>query len=335
MRRYDHVLLDLDGCVWVGDAATPGAVEAVEALRGAGRRVAFVTNNAMHSGEDFVRRLWGLGFKASLEEVVTVGSALQHVLHERSGWRRAFVIGAEALHRHVEDSGVRVMNGSDLAGARGRGGRRRAPAHFDYDELRTATLAVARAARTSWARTATRRTPPRTARGPGSGAILAALETGDRSAQAEIVGKPSPAAVPHGAGPPRAGPGAGGRGPAGRGRRRGAAPRAWTARSCSPGPARPPKAAAWEPAPTLVAASLADVVLGAGAGYEPVSDAPHRPPGQPRRGRWAGRGRARAGAGSACPSWASTERTVMTSSLRGRARRRPGRPSAAARSPWS
>ena len=25
LSRYDHVLLDLDGCVWVGDEPTPGA----------------------------------------------------------------------------------------------------------------------------------------------------------------------------------------------------------------------------------------------------------------------------------------------------------------------
>ncbi len=48
--RYDHVLLDLDGCVWVGDACTDGAVEAVAALRAAGKGIAFVTNDARDAG---------------------------------------------------------------------------------------------------------------------------------------------------------------------------------------------------------------------------------------------------------------------------------------------
>ena len=30
LSGYDHVLLDLDGCVWVGDACTRGAAKAVE-----------------------------------------------------------------------------------------------------------------------------------------------------------------------------------------------------------------------------------------------------------------------------------------------------------------
>ena len=38
MRRTVFVF-DLDGCVWVGDEPTPGAVEAVNALRAAGQLI--------------------------------------------------------------------------------------------------------------------------------------------------------------------------------------------------------------------------------------------------------------------------------------------------------
>jgi HAD superfamily hydrolase (TIGR01450 family) len=111
---YDHVLLDLDGCVWIGDRPTPRAVEAVAALRAAGKDVAFITNDGRHAGEDYVRKLWRLGFRASLEEVVTVGGAMQHVLAETSRWRSAYVVGAPAVHRHVIDAGVRIVNGLDV-----------------------------------------------------------------------------------------------------------------------------------------------------------------------------------------------------------------------------
>ena len=72
VRPYDQLVLDLDGCVWVGDEPLPGAVEAITALRAAGKRVAFVTNNSRHAGEEYVRKLWGLGVRASLADVVTV-----------------------------------------------------------------------------------------------------------------------------------------------------------------------------------------------------------------------------------------------------------------------
>ena len=144
LAPYDIFLLDLDGCVWVGDEPTPGAVEAVGALRAAGARLAFVTNDARHGEDDFVRKLWGLGFQASREEVVTAGGALQHVLAE-SGHATAFVIGSAAVHRHVTDAGLRILNRSDLADRADVvvvSGHER----FDFAELRGAVQAVLRGA---------------------------------------------------------------------------------------------------------------------------------------------------------------------------------------------
>ena len=49
-RSYDQFIIDLDGTVYVGEDLTPGAVDAIEMLRGAGKGVAFVTNNPRLSG---------------------------------------------------------------------------------------------------------------------------------------------------------------------------------------------------------------------------------------------------------------------------------------------
>jgi glycerol 3-phosphatase-2 len=191
LRRYDHVILDLDGCVWVGDEPTPRAVEAVNALREAGKGIAFITNDARHAGEDFVRKLWALGFRASLEDVVTVGGALQHALAERrDGLGSVFVIGSEAIIRHVDEAGLRVVNNTEFASRADRGV---VAGHedFDYDELRTATQAVLRGAELVGAgRDATFPMPD--GAWPASGAVLAAVEhaTGRR---AMTVGKPEPA----------------------------------------------------------------------------------------------------------------------------------------------
>jgi HAD superfamily hydrolase (TIGR01450 family) len=189
VARYDHVLLDLDGCVWVGDAATPGAVAAVSALRTAGKGIAFVTNDTALGTEEYVRKLWRLGFQASLEEVVTAGGAIQFVLAERFAGRSAMVIGSAAIHRHVEAAGLRIVNDTTFAGradvvvvAVHRG--------FDYEELREATQAAARGAFLLGAnRDATFPMPDGS--WPGSGALLAAVETASGRV-AVTVGKPEP-----------------------------------------------------------------------------------------------------------------------------------------------
>jgi glycerol-1-phosphatase len=190
LRRYDHALLDLDGCVWVGDAPTDHAVEAVTALRQAGKGIAFVTNDSRASGEELVRKLWGQGFRASLEEVVTVGGALQHALAERADrLRSAFVIGSDAIADHVLDAGLRITNGTEFAS--------RADVvvvgldvQMTYADLRTAVQALERGAEL----VATARDPVLPMPDgpwPGAGSLLAAREyaTGRRGS---TVGKPDP-----------------------------------------------------------------------------------------------------------------------------------------------
>ena len=189
VRPYDHLLLDLDGCVWVGDEPLPGALEAVAALREAGRSLCFLTNDVRHAPEEFVRKLWRLGFHASAAEIVSVGAAVQFVLAGRDGGA-AFVIGAQALVDHVADAGMRVVNRTEFApradvvvvGAHDR---------FDYAELRTATQALARGAElVGAARDATFPMPD--GPWPGTGAVLAAVEEAAGRRAGVIAGKPEP-----------------------------------------------------------------------------------------------------------------------------------------------
>jgi HAD superfamily hydrolase (TIGR01450 family) len=189
VARYDQLIIDLDGCIWVGEEPVPGSVEAVDALREAGKRVAFATNDPRSAGEDYVRRLWKVGIRASLEQVVTVGGAIQHLLAETRQGRTAFVIGTAVLLRHVGDAGLRVLNGTDLA-SRAEvvvvGGTE----DLVYDDLRYATLAIRRGA--DFLATSRDPTYPQPdGLWPGTGAIVAAIETAT-ARTAAIVGKPEP-----------------------------------------------------------------------------------------------------------------------------------------------
>jgi glycerol-1-phosphatase len=188
LEPYDIFLLDLDGCVWVGDEPTSGAVEAVSALRAAGRRLAFVTNDARHGEDDFVRKLWGLGFRAAREEIVSAGGALQHVLNE-SGHATAFVVGSDAVHRHVSDAGLRILNHSDLADRAEVvvvSGHER----FDFAELRGAVQAAMRGAPV-WCTSRDATFPMPDGPWPATGSVVAAVEAAS-GVTAQSVGKPEP-----------------------------------------------------------------------------------------------------------------------------------------------
>src|SRR3954469_8251958 len=191
VRPYDHVLLDLDGTVWLGDAALPGAVDAVGALREAGKAVLYVTNDVRLAPEAFVRKLWGLGFQASVAEVLSAGAALQYFLAENGGHRSAYVVGAQALVDHVAEAGLRIVNGTTFAPRADVvvvGGHDR----FAFEELKIATQAVLNGAELIGA-TRDASFPMPDGLWPGTGAVLAAIETPAAGTAPSTIGKPEPA----------------------------------------------------------------------------------------------------------------------------------------------
>ncbi len=121
-EAYDLAMLDLDGVVYVGGRAVPGAPGHLAAVRETGMRVAFITNNASRPPGRVAEHLCELGVEASPEDVVTSAQAAARVLVERFGpGARVVLLGAaglaEALHAEslqpvgVEDDAVAVVTG--------------------------------------------------------------------------------------------------------------------------------------------------------------------------------------------------------------------------------
>src|ERR1700743_3260953 len=75
LSHYDALLLDLDGTVYRGGEAVPGAAEAIEGAHRAGVGVRFVTNNATRRPVDVAAQLNGLGIPAKDDEVTTSAQA--------------------------------------------------------------------------------------------------------------------------------------------------------------------------------------------------------------------------------------------------------------------
>ena len=104
--RYETFLLDMDGVLWEGGHALPGAVEAVSELKRRGRRVLFVTNNSARTRAEVAAKLNGLApFNATPGDVITSGWAAAKYLLSR-GVTRCFMVGGEGLKRELEDAGV-------------------------------------------------------------------------------------------------------------------------------------------------------------------------------------------------------------------------------------
>ena len=109
---HDAVLLDLDGVVYAGDRAVPGAPEALARLREEGTPLRFVTNNASRTPEQVAAKLVSVGVEATSEEVLGSARAAAELLVDRVGLApgsTVAVVGGTGLLRAVEEVGLRPV----------------------------------------------------------------------------------------------------------------------------------------------------------------------------------------------------------------------------------
>jgi glycerol 3-phosphatase-2 len=115
---YDLLMFDLDGVVYVGDEAVPGAPEHLRRARAEGAHVAFITNNASRSPDAVAERLTGLGVEAATTDVVTSAQAAAHVLLERLGAGASVaVLGAAGLEDALVEADLKPCRVDDEGAA--------------------------------------------------------------------------------------------------------------------------------------------------------------------------------------------------------------------------
>jgi HAD superfamily hydrolase (TIGR01450 family) len=192
--RYDLVILDLDGVVYLGDQPVAGAREALDQLRRHGTARAYATNNASRRATDVAALLTGLGVPAEAGEVITSAQASAAVLAERlPAGSPVLVVGAPALAAEIADVGLRPVRSADekpAAVVQGYGPQ------VGWAQLAEASVAIRAGA--IWVATNTDRTLP-SPRGPlpGNGSLVAALATALNRRPDVVVGKPEPTLFQH------------------------------------------------------------------------------------------------------------------------------------------
>ena len=117
-RAYDLAMLDLDGVVYVGPDAVPGAAEHLASARGQGMGVAFITNNASRPPGTVAAHLAELGVPATAADVVTSAQAAAGVLVERLGeGARVVMLGTTGLAEALDERGLVAVGVEDEAEA--------------------------------------------------------------------------------------------------------------------------------------------------------------------------------------------------------------------------
>jgi HAD superfamily hydrolase (TIGR01450 family) len=109
-ENYDVAMLDLDGVVYVGPDAVPGAPEHLAEARAAGLHLAYVTNNASRTPDKVAAHLRELGIDVEDGDVVTSAQAAARLLAEDlPAGSPVFVIGGEGLEVALAEEGLRPV----------------------------------------------------------------------------------------------------------------------------------------------------------------------------------------------------------------------------------
>ena len=184
-QQHDCLLLDLDGTLFRGSAATPGAVQTLARVTA---RALFVTNNASRSAGEVAAHLRELGFSADSRQVVTSAQSAAHLLAEHlTSGSTVLIVGTDALAAEVAAAGLRpVRSFSDGPVAVAQG----LSLTTCWADLAEAALAIRAGA--LWVSANLDATLP-TERGllPGNGAMVAALRAAT-GAEPLVAGKPAP-----------------------------------------------------------------------------------------------------------------------------------------------
>jgi glycerol 3-phosphatase-2 len=185
---YDVALLDLDGVVYLGGAAIPGATEALRKADAAGMRLAYVTNNAFRTPAAIAALLTSFGVAAAPEDVVTSAQAAARLLAERlPAGAPVLVIGGNGLRAALRERGLRPVS---TAAEKPRAVAQGYAPDISYSMLAEGGLAVAAGA-LFVASNGDLTLPSRRGRQPGNGSLIQVITTAT-GVRPLVAGKPEP-----------------------------------------------------------------------------------------------------------------------------------------------
>jgi glycerol 3-phosphatase-2 len=185
---YDVALLDLDGVVYLGGTAIPGAAESLRKAQAAGMRLAYVTNNAFRTPAAIAALLTSFGAPATVQDVVTSAQAAARLLAERlPAGAPVLVVGGNGLRMALRERGLRpVSTAMDRPQAVVQG----YSPDVSYSMLAEGGLAVAAGA-LFFASNGDLTLPGPRGSQPGNGALIQVIATAT-GVQPVVAGKPEP-----------------------------------------------------------------------------------------------------------------------------------------------
>ncbi|MCX7839133.1 MAG: HAD-IIA family hydrolase [Anaerolineae bacterium] len=188
MTNIRGFIFDLDGTVYLGERALPGAVETLAEIRARGLPCVFISNKPLEPASAYAAKLTRLGIPATPRDVITSVRVLIAYFQRHAPHARVFPIGEPPLWEELRAAGLQLTDD---------------PAHieyvvaafdrtFDYRKWNIAFQAIKFHGAHFVATNADKSCPVDGGEIPDCAGIIAALEATTDKKVEFVAGKPSP-----------------------------------------------------------------------------------------------------------------------------------------------
>ncbi|MEW8977981.1 MAG: HAD-IIA family hydrolase [Symbiobacterium sp.] len=109
MKQFKGYIFDLDGTLYLGDHAIPGAPETLATLRRRGARIAFLSNKPIEPASNYAAKLNRLGIQAAVEEVLNSSIIMARYLSRHAPGAKVYLIGEEPLAEELRKRGIQIV----------------------------------------------------------------------------------------------------------------------------------------------------------------------------------------------------------------------------------
>lgn len=110
----DLFLFDLDGTIYLGNQALPGAVETLKKLDALGKKVCFLTNNSSRDKREYVKKISALGYPVDESCIITSTMAAIQYLKTRAPGKSVYPVGTAPFIAELEKAGIPISEDADV-----------------------------------------------------------------------------------------------------------------------------------------------------------------------------------------------------------------------------
>lgn len=186
LETIKAIVADMDGVLWRGDTALPGAAAFFQHIQGKLPYV-FATNNSTKTVETYIQKLSRFGIPAQPEQIITSAVATaSYLAKEYTDGATVYAVGEHGIQYELQSRGFRLIAGREQPPALVVVGLSR---QFTYETLHNAIHHIRNGARFIGTNADTTFPIPE-GFAPGAGSIIAAIEAG-AGVIPEIIGKPA------------------------------------------------------------------------------------------------------------------------------------------------